>query len=563
MDPYGSITVTNTKQPETTSITVKKEWKDSNGNTITAPQTSVTFDLYQLVSGQTPADNMQPFLTGLTVWTNGSGYSSSGEYQIAYGDWQTTISNLPAEDSSGNAYTYYVVETAPATGYEITYSNGSISSGTGSEVTTDANGSLTITNKKQPEVTSISVNKVWLDSSKQAIDGNSESLPASITFYLTRTANGTTERVDSNGNIGDTAQLYTLTKENSWTMTIENLPLKDSSGNTYSYSASEVSVEGYTPAVTVNGTTITITNTQTPTPSGTSLTVNKVWKNADGSDLAVDNYSVTVQLAQVATTVTGGKTTEVPRGNTATSEWSDWQLSDADWQNPNLYLRISYNKILQGYAGWDYGEILYRDSNWNATKYNPEIYLKVASDSTGKFSDTVAISSLPHNSNNIFVNFWGSYNDGATVYATLESVELIETVITDGETTVNVDEAYSTQTLNSGNNWSYSWTNLSASEGNTTYTYYVKEVRVENGAGADITDKFSVSYDGASAENPIGVSGEITITNTLKTTYVLPETGGAGIGFYRIGGSLLMGVAAAGLIGNTKRKKRKEADKTS
>ena len=189
--------------------------------------------------------------------------------------------------------------------------------------------------------------------------------------------------------------------------------------------------------------------------------------------------------------------------------------------------------------------------------------MKVASDSTGIFSDTVAISSLPHNSNNICVNFWGDYNDGATVYAEIVSVELFEVVVTDGETTVTENASYGTQTLNSSNNWSYTWTNLSASEGNTTYTYYVKEVRVENAEHTDITSKFTVTNDHGDKDNAVGVSGEITITNTLKSTYVLPETGGAGIGFYRIGGSLLMGVAAAGLIGNTKRKKRKEADKTS
>ena len=126
------------------------------------------------------------------------------------------------------------------------------------------------------------------------------------------------------------------------------------------------------------------------------------------------------------------------------------------------------------------------------------------------------------------------------------------------------DELYGNPVeLKSSNEWSWTWDVPFADGSGKEYTYYVEETRVNDASGADITDKFSISYDGATAEDPIGASGSITITNTLKSTYVLPETGGAGIGFYRIGGSLLMGMAAAGLIGNTKRKKRKEADKTS
>lgn len=117
--------------------------------------------------------------------------------------------------------------------------------------------------------------------------------------------------------------------------------------------------------------------------------------------------------------------------------------------------------------------------------------------------------------------------------------------------------------LNSDNKWSWTWNVPSADGSGTEYSYYVVETQVEDASSAVITDKFTVTNSNGDKDHAVGVNGEIVITNTLKTTYVLPETGGAGTGFYRIGGSLLIGMAAAGLIGNTKRQKRKEADKTS
>ena len=549
VDPYGSITVTNTKQPETTSITVKKEWKDSNGNDLTTlPTTGITFDLYRIESATPPQQ------TVIVDGQNGTKVNTE-PLTITANSWTATVTDLPTMGTSnGKAvyYTYYVVET-PVEGYDTTYSVG------------EDGSTITVTNKKQPETTSITVNKVWLDSSNGPIDGNTESLPASITFYLTRTANGKTEQVDSDAST-DGVQPYTLTKENSWTMTIENLPLKDSSGNTYSYSATEVSVEGYTPAVTVNGTSITITNTQTPTPSGTSLTVKKEWKNADGSDLAVDNYSVTVQLAQVQTTVTGGSPGEVIQEKTVSNknDWNQWDFSADQLGKSNLSVRITY--LTQAdFGGWNCGTVSVYDSSNKSWNVVSQLY--IASSNAGQYSDTISLGNLSSNHTMVSVNFWGWYTPkGQTekiTYATLEKVELIETTVTGGTTTVTEDTNYSTQILNSGNNWSYTWANLPASEGNTTYTYYVKEVRVENAEHTDIADKFTVTNEHGDKDHAVGVDGSITITNTLKSTYVLPETGGAGIGFYRIGGSLLMGVAAAGLIGNTKRKKRKEADKTS
>ena len=209
------------------------------------------------------------------------------------GNWSHTFTGLLLKgldkDNNTVSYYYYFQEAEVPDGYSVSYSNGS----TGVQ-----SGTVTVTNQKLPDTTSVTVRKVWKDSGDQPIDGASDSLPASIQVYLTRTAGETTERVGSDGVIGDSAAPYEVTKADGWTLTVDNLPWTDSNGNSYIYSFEEVAVEGYDSAVTSNGTTITITNTQTTTPSDTSLTVEKKWANADGSTMADHQYSVQLQLHQ-------------------------------------------------------------------------------------------------------------------------------------------------------------------------------------------------------------------------------------------------------------------------
>ena len=376
---------------------------------------------------------------------------------------------------------------------------------------------------------------------------------------------------------GNEFKSVTLNSSNGWKQTFYDLPLtgKAEDGTTqvsyYYYFVEESVPAGYVVSYSngenaVQSGTVTITNTQTPTPSGTSLTVKKVWKDANGDPLTVDDsYSVTVKLAQVATTITDGTTSEIIQQKDIQNEneWNQWNLDADQLGKSNLSLRITY-ETSAGHGKWPCGTVSVYDSSNDSSKdpWKEVSKLYIASNDAGTYSETISLGNLSSNITMVSVNFFANDTDGA--YGALKSVELVETVITDGQTTVAVDEDYSTQTLNSGNNWEYRWTNLSASDDNgTTYTYYVKEVRVENAQHDNITDKFTVTNSNGDKDHAVGVSGEIVITNTLKTTYVLPGTGGAGTGFYRIGGSLLIGMAAAGLIGNTKRQKRKEADKTS
>ena len=110
------------------------------------------------------------------------------------------------------------------------------------------------------------------------------------------------------------------------------------------------------------------------------------------------------------------------------------------------------------------------------------------------------------------------------------------------------EEIYSTVTLDNSKNWEYTWINLPAKDGNTTYTYYVEEVSMSNGGEANFGNQFHVTVDYGDGAHTIGPSGTVTVTNTLKSTFTLPETGGGGAKPYTLGGLLLCFTAGALLL---------------
>ena len=135
-------------------------------------------------------------------------------------------------------------------------------------------------------------------------------------------------------------------------------------------------------------------------------------------------------------------------------------------------------------------------------------------------------------------------------------------VATTGGTTEKMEKAYedSTVTLDNSNNWEYTWSNLPANDGaNTTYTYYVKEVSMSNGGEANFADLFNVTVDHGNQNNAVGPSGTVTVTNTLKSTFTLPETGGGGAKPYTLGGLLLCFTAGALLLYSHSRRGKEDA----
>ena len=172
-----SITVTN---KAITSLTVTKTWNGTTGNSAKVRLT---------INGTPDEQNPEHTVT------------------LSAPNWSTTFSNLPKFDSNGEEIIYGVEE--------LDAQNYAVSS------VRNADGSITITNSQSTGVTSLTVNKQWLDgaSGTQAI------------FELVQ-----------NGEM--TGRVIVLTERGGWTGKFGDLPKYDTAGNLYTYDAVEKTV-GY------------------------------------------------------------------------------------------------------------------------------------------------------------------------------------------------------------------------------------------------------------------------------------------------------------------------------
>lgn len=159
-----------------------------------------------------------------------------------------------------------------------------------------ANGGIVI---GDPDTTQVTVSKAWAGDT-------AASRPASVTVNL---LNGS--------RIIDTIE---LTAAGNWTHTFRELPTHDADGTAYSYSVSEVAVEGYTTQITgdaQNGFTITNTKSKLPDPgySYIDITVEKNWVLDNGGTLP---GSITVDLLRDNRVF---QTVELNPGNDWTYTW--------------------------------------------------------------------------------------------------------------------------------------------------------------------------------------------------------------------------------------------------
>ena len=236
------LTVTNKHEVEKISVDVKKIWDDNNNQDGIRPN-EVTFRL--LANGKN---------TGQTVVLFGS-------------SWTGTFYNLN-KYANGKEIVYTVEEVTVPNGYTATASG------------------LTVTNKHTPSVISVSGSKTWVDGNNQ--DGVR---PESITVHLK--ANGVT------------IATKTVTAENGWAWTFENLP-EFENGKRITYTVVEDAVEDY--STTYNG--YNITNTHTP--AELSVTVSKVW-NDNGNQDGIRANVITVRL--LANGKDTGRSLELTEGN--------------------------------------------------------------------------------------------------------------------------------------------------------------------------------------------------------------------------------------------------------
>ena len=163
-------------------------------------------------------------------------------------DWKVSFSNLPDKDSNGNLISYTAKEVKVPTYYTVD-----------KEEAQFVDGKATITNKRTPETTEVTVKKVWDDAKNQ--DGLR---PTTITVHLL--ANGEKVQTSTVSGEGET-----------WSHTFTNLPVYKN-GQKIIYTVTEDTVANYSTAI--DGTTIT----NTYKPGKTSLTVTKKWADAENQD---------------------------------------------------------------------------------------------------------------------------------------------------------------------------------------------------------------------------------------------------------------------------------------
>lgn len=130
------------------------------------------------------------------------------------------------------------------------------------------------------------------------------------------------------------------------------------------------------------------------------------------------------------------------------------------------------------------------------------------------------------------------------------SYNLIQVLTTEGgESSEKIYK--SGETLTSQDGWQKTYSNLPAADINGNgekeiCTYYVKEILI-----ADYSTSYSNGSVGES-EDPSAAalsSGTITVKNTEKMKFILPETGGTGRGILYIAGVFLLGISMI-LLGN-------------
>ena len=257
------------------TVTVRKVWKDALGNTLTGTgidQSSVTVQLYKKSSsGTVTAHGSAVVLNSANSWK----YSWSG---------------------LDSGYTYYAQETYVGTEAVVTDPNFATQQAAGTIVTYAnnagiTNGEIVVTNQKMA-TTSIVALKVWQDESGAMLSTPPVS-SVSVSLYRSTTTDMTT-----GVKVGAS---QTLDASNSWMYTFTGLDAR------YSYYVREdASVTGYmttySNTLALSGGIVTVTNRKIAT---TTITVEKLWKNADGS-VRASNLPASITVELYKSVVTGG-----------------------------------------------------------------------------------------------------------------------------------------------------------------------------------------------------------------------------------------------------------------
>ena len=284
----GNVTkIENRYAPDRFCLAVLKVWDDQNDQDKLRPE-KVTV---QLMAGGIPAR----YIDGTAV----EALELSAETH-----WTGMIMGLPIkQDGKAIDYSWEEVD-GPAL-----YTSSSAVSSTNARITI-------LTNTYTPEVTEVSVEKVWDDASNQ--DGK-------------RTSSVTVELLADGVPVKET----TLKESNGWSFIFDSLPAKKN-GNEITYAVREINVpDGYTASLSGNAKDgFVITNTHVP--ETVDVTVRKVWDDGNDQDgKRPTELNVTLNTGDTVTLNAGNnwtaKVTGLPKyqsGTEITYTWTEEELPE-------------------------------------------------------------------------------------------------------------------------------------------------------------------------------------------------------------------------------------------
>ena len=379
--------ITNTHVTETTEATVKKVWNDSNDQ-----------------DGKRPAELTVNLMNGNTVVRTVT--------LNAGNNWTAKVTGL-AKKANGTDIAYSWSEGSMPTGYSLT--------------DTSVDGTVTtLTNTYAPEETSVSVRKVWDDSSNQ--DGIR---PASVTVQLYADGTASGAPVDLNA-------------ANNWSHTWTKLA-KKANKTDIEYTVDEVSVPAdYTKTVSANEAKTEYVITNTHVTETTEATVKKVWNDSNDQD-GKRPAKLTVNLMNGNTVVS----------TVTLSEENGWEATVSNLPKKENGTVISYS--------WSEGSM-------------PEGYSLEGSVTSGTVT-TLTNKYAPEETSVSVRKVWTDSDNQDGIRPDSITVQLKA----DGK------ESGEPVELNEANNWTHTWNGLAKKASGTEIEYSVDEVSVPGGYTKTVT----------------------------------------------------------------------------
>ena len=379
--------ITNTHVTETTEATVKKVWNDSNDQ-----------------DGKRPAELTVNLMNGNTVVRTVT--------LNAGNNWTAKVTGL-AKKANGTDIAYSWSEGSMPTGYSLT--------------DTSVDGTVTtLTNTYAPEETSVSVRKVWDDSSNQ--DGIR---PASVTVQLYADGTASGAPVDLNA-------------ANNWSHTWSGLA-KKANKTDIKYTVDEVSVPAdYTKTVSTNEAKTEYVITNTHVTETTEATVKKVWNDSNDQD-GKRPAKLTVNLMNGNTVVS----------TVTLSEENGWEATVSNLPKKENGTVISYS--------WSEGSM-------------PEGYSLEGSVTSGTVT-TLTNKYAPEETSVSVRKVWTDSDNQDGIRPDSITVQLKADGKENGEPVE----------LNEANNWTHTWNGLAKKASGTEIEYSVDEVSVPGGYTKTVT----------------------------------------------------------------------------